>query len=183
MRIALLSIAAASAIVGCAHPRAACTVADVDTAGWVELAAHDGAFSLRLPAGARALPTSCIDSACGRFQVGTWVLAYDGGRNAGRGGRASPVLGGLEVRRCAVPAGDRRIDVLFARDTARVAYWAPIEGRDSSQAGRLVASAALPPSPGMGGVYLTMRSDDPRDRAVFVAALRTLRRGGATRRT
>ena len=41
------------------------------------LTSHSGAFSISLPKGAEQPRRQCIDSDCGQFCVGDWILRYD----------------------------------------------------------------------------------------------------------
>ncbi|MFQ5551343.1 MAG: hypothetical protein ACE5FJ_08920, partial [Gemmatimonadales bacterium] len=67
---------------GCNSPFApslTCTDPGLDIHEWQEISSRFGIFSLTLPPAAVELDVQCIDSGCGRIDVGSWTLGYDMG--------------------------------------------------------------------------------------------------------
>ena len=174
MRLLLLSCIAIASGCHCdVLPDATCATA-VSTTGWRELTSRSGRFSLRLPPTAAERGASCIDSDCGRIGTPTWSLRYDVAA-VGSVSTVPSIPGASDVHTCSLVAAGRPITVLLARDTARVAFWGAIEGRDSSHIGSWVAMAIVPETRGHEGVYFELRTERPDDRDVFLAALPSVR--------
>jgi hypothetical protein len=160
----------AASLLGCRHRLdeslvPACPAPAVSTDGWNEVRALGSPFTLKLPPGARDSGGGvCIDSACGRIEVGRWQLAYDGGAMAGGGHGFRPVPDSTQATNC--------VEAIDGRQVFVQTYRFPDVG-DSRWRGYFVAQATMLVTPDYP-LNLAVISKSTTAIREFLTALRTL---------
>ena len=143
----------------------ACPAPALSTDAWNEVRALGSPFTLKLPPTARDRGLTCIDSACGRIEVGRWELSYDGGTMAGGGHGFRPVPDSTQATSCVEEIDGRQVFVQSFRF--------PDVG-DSRWRGYFAAQATMLVTPDYP-LNLSVISRSSTAIREFLTALRTLR--------
>ncbi len=141
-----------------------CAPTSVDINGWRQLSTVPGRFTVLLPASAREPRLPCVDSSCGRVELGNWQLEYDRGVLAGPGNRARVPEAARDVRRCTMRLADRHASLVCFKTASSE------RSHDATKVGCEVALVVREQE----GLYIWMSSESVQAASEFLAAVPTL---------